>query len=719
MYKFLKNNYELISYSIIALFLELLIIRLVGTEIRIFAYLSNLVLLATFVGLGLGMLTKRYLPLSISGFFLFITSVIVSTNYIVRWPNLEFKLFTGITELLAPLSESYIWFQIDTFSKSGIIIGLLLMALLFIILVLIFAPIGQALGKAIAKGNKPIMAYSINIAASLVGLWAFQAFSTVRFTPYFGIIIALTALVCLSKDRIERLLLIAILITSIAYLSPKVESKTVTYWSPYQKLTLSPAVYPPSELPRPEGWYLEVNNVGYMSLLNLGKIYKSEAEKTLDEVYPEGWPISREFSDHYYLPYQIKPDAKNVLIIGAGGGNDAAAAIRARVPHVDAVEIDPTIIEIGKKYHYEKPYREASVSAIIDDGRAYLERTDKKYDLVVMGLADSHTLSSSLTNVRLDNYLYTKESLTKIKDVLTDNGVLSLSFEVARPWIGDRIQRSIEDVFGAKPKVFEVRSDGVYGWGGVVFVISKNPQVLNNILTGNAPLADFMAANAKNFNSNINPLTDDWPYLYLDKPRLPVIHILVALILGGGLLLVAKRLVGRGSLNWSMFFWGAAFLLFEFQNVSKSSLLFGATWQTNLFTVSAILMLLLGANWAVYKKLIKQRIAFLLLVITIIFEIIFPLHLLNTFSLWQKIIFGSFILNLPLLFGGIIFTNLFAKAKNKAGALGANFLGAVFGGFAEMLSFYFGIHLLLVFVLALYMAGYLLATRSASKLYFK
>lgn len=717
MYKFIKNNYELLSYSFIALFLELLIIRLVGTEIRIFAYLSNLVLLATFVGMGLGMLTKRFLPLSISGFFIFITSVIVSTNYIVRWPNLEFKLFTGITELLAPLSENYIWLQIDTFSKSGIIVGLFLMVMLFIVLVLIFAPIGQALGKAISRGNKPIVAYSVNIAASLVGLWAFQTFSTVRFTPYFGIIIVLATIACLAKDKTEKLFLIVILVVSIAYLVPKVESKTITYWSPYQKLTLSLAAYPPSELPRPAGRYLEVNNVGYMSLLDLGKIYKTDVEKTLDKLYHDGWPINKEFSDHYSLPYQIKPDAKNVLIIGAGGGNDAAAAVRANIPHVDAVEIDPTIIEIGKKFHPEKPYIEASVSAIVEDGRAYLERTNKKYDLVVMGLADSHTLSSSLTNVRLDHYLYTKESLTKIKEVLTDNGVLSLSFEVARPWIGDRIQRSIEDVFGTKPKVFEVRSDSVYGWGGIVFVVSKNPQVLDNILTANVPLADFMAANARNFSSDINPLTDDWPYLYLDKPRLPIIHILVALILGGGLLLVGRRLVGRGSFNWSMFFWGAAFLLFEFQNVSKSSLLFGTTWQTNLFTVSAILLLLLGANWAVHKKLIKQRIAFILLLITIIFEIVFPLHFLNNFSLWQKIIFGSLVLNLPLFFGGIIFTSLFAKAKNKAGALGANFLGSVFGGFAEMLSFYFGIHFLLIFVLALYLIGYAFAIRSKAKLY--
>jgi len=64
--KIIKENFSIILISFISLFLELLIIRLVGTEIRIFAYLSNLVLLAIFVGLGLGMFVKTKISTALS-----------------------------------------------------------------------------------------------------------------------------------------------------------------------------------------------------------------------------------------------------------------------------------------------------------------------------------------------------------------------------------------------------------------------------------------------------------------------------------------------------------------------------------------------------------------------------------------------------------------------------------------------------------------------------
>ena len=56
---FEKNYLKLFLISFLFLFLELLVIRIVSTEIRIFAYMSNLVLLAIFTGSGLGMLVKK------------------------------------------------------------------------------------------------------------------------------------------------------------------------------------------------------------------------------------------------------------------------------------------------------------------------------------------------------------------------------------------------------------------------------------------------------------------------------------------------------------------------------------------------------------------------------------------------------------------------------------------------------------------------------------
>lgn len=706
----IAENRDIILVSFISLFLELLIIRLISTEIRIFAYLSNLVLLAIFVGLGLGMFVKRKFDITLTAFLLFVILTVTSGFYIVRWPNLEFRLFSGITELLAPLSEAYIWLQLDTYSKTGIVVGLFLTVILFSIISLIFVPLGQVLGELFSKSKKPITAYSANITASILGLWAFQAFSIARFTPYLGIVIALGLLIFLAKNQIEKFTLIIILVVSFAYIVPKNELKNIVYWSPYQKLSLSPAIYDSANKdPQPQGWYLEVNNVGYMSLLNLTEEYQATAAARLKDLYHDKVPIDLNFSDHYSLPFKFKPNPENVLIVGAGAGNDAAAAVRNNAVNVDAVEIDPTIIEIGKKFHYEKPYRKNNVHIIIDDGRAYFQRTDKKYDLVIMGLADSHTLSSSMTNLRLDHYLYTEESFAKVKNLLKEDGILFLTFEATRPWIGGRIEKGLTDVFGQTPQVFEIRSRGVFGWGGIAFVVSKNPQVLNNYLSQNPNLAKFISNNHKIYPQNVKPLTDNWPYLYLDKPRLPIIHLFMAFILGGSLFVFRKKFLGSGSINWPMFMWGAAFLLFEFQNISKSSLLFGITWVTNLFTISAILLLLLLANYTVHRKLISPKTSFIFLITTLAVQLFIPLDLLNNLSLILKITLASVILNLPVYFGGIIFTTLFVKAKDKANALGSNFLGSVFGGFAEMLTFLFGIHSLLIIVIGLYFFGFTLA----------
>jgi spermidine synthase len=708
----LKNNYfKIFLISFVFLFLELLVIRLVTTEIRIFAYMSNLVLLAIFSGSGLGMLVKQKFSLNKSMLFFFIISLVLVTKYIVRLPNLEFKLFSGITELLAPLSESHLWLQVDTFSKTGILIGLGLTVLLFLVIAFAFVPIGQYLGRALNQSQKPLVAYSVNVFASLIGMWFFQIFSFSGFSPYLGLFLGQLLLLVLLEEKEEKSRGIIYLIAIIVLLLPRTATQpyeqATTFWSPYQKLVLSPLW--PKEGYQPTGWYLETNNVGYMALLDLSLQSIEKKWKAITEVIK---PSEAEFANAYKLPYQFLPNTKEVLIIGGGGGNDAAAALNAGLKNITVVEIDPTIISLGKKYHPEQPYDHKEVKVYVDDGRAFLQRTSKKYDLVIMSLADSHTVSSSLTNLRLDNYLYTQESLQKIKELLSDKGILFLSFEVGRPWIGDRLQKTLTDVFSQKPLVFEVRSKGAFGWGGIMFVAAKNPSTLNSILKDNQPLAHYINNHKKQYNPNINALTDNWPYLYLDQPRLPIIHLLVAAITLVGLAFFGNRILKGKNFSLVFFFLGVAFMLFEFQNISKSGLIFGTTWTTNLFVISGVLIFILAANLSVAKKIISLQLGFFLLFTTLILQLLIPLKFFNNFSGIIKLIFSLAFLCLPHFFSGIIFASLFQQAKNKAVALGSNFLGSVVGGLLEMFSFLLGINALLYFVIAFYGLGGLFARKS-------
>lgn len=697
----MKRYLRLALTSFIILFLELLLIRLIGTEIRIFAYLSNVVLLAIFVGTGIGMLIKKQFSLRLSALLLTVLVFIIVT-----------KIFAGITDWLSPLSESFIWFQSSTWSAVQILSGIFLTTALFFLIFFIFIPLGQVLGSLFDNTKKSILAYSLNITAALIGMWTFYGLSLLNLSPMIGIIIIQIALVLLidSPKFRRQIITLAIAAAFIGALGLYIEGlQTIPplekIWSSYQKLTLREF---PEQKFRPSGYILQVNNVGYMGLLNISDGYKKlvteEFEKNKD-IYEKrlNRPLDIKFLDQYSLPFILKNDVQDVLIVGAGGGNDVAGAIRAGAKSIDAVEIDRGIVELGKIYHPEKPYSSSNVKVTINDGRAYFRQTDKKYDLIIMGLADSHTLTSSLTDLRLDHYLYTKESFEEIKRILRPEGLLFVSFDVGRPWIGQHISQAMTDSFEHQPLIFDIPDTAIFGWAGTVFAITQNEQTLQEHLKINPDLDKFINSQKINFDGQIKEITDNWPYLYLKGPTLPKIHIIIYLLLIIVFLAFRKSVSWKGNFDWQMFFLGAGFLLYEFQNINKTALLFGNTWITNLSTITAILLLILLANLIYWKKPISLRLSYIGLTLSFLLEIFFPLAILNNLSFLNRLIFGSLILNLPLFFSATIFISLFTSAKEKSTVFASNLIGSAFGGMLEVFSFLLGIKSLLFISLILYL----------------
>src|SRR2546426_9101683 len=84
----------------------------------------------------------------------------------------------------------------------------------------------------------------------------------------------------------------------------------------------------------------------------------------------------RNYRRQYDLPYSIpRFPYHDVLIVGAGTGNDTAAALRGGARHVDAVEIDPAIVALGRQSHPNRPYHDARVRVWVDDARSYFNKT--------------------------------------------------------------------------------------------------------------------------------------------------------------------------------------------------------------------------------------------------------------------------------------------------------------------------------------------------------
>src|SRR5262249_58429733 len=106
------------------------------------------------------------------------------------------------------------------------------------------------------------------------------------------------------------------------------------------------------------------------------------------------YPMSALHNAFYQVPWTLRaktnlPPYKNVLIIGAGSGNDVAIALANGAEHVDAAEIDPVIAELGREHHPAHPYDDPRVTVLVDDARSVMTNADRKYDLIIFALTDS------------------------------------------------------------------------------------------------------------------------------------------------------------------------------------------------------------------------------------------------------------------------------------------------------------------------------------------
>src|SRR6185437_11960282 len=142
-----------------------------------------------------------------------------------------------------------------------------------------------------------------------------------------------------------------------------------------------------------DGYQLTSNSVPYQVGLNLT---------------PERWaqlkvtPGVDEVERCWSWPFQLR-DPGDVLILASGTGCEADKALRFGARTIDAVDIDPVIIKIGKTKHPLASYRSPKVNVVCDDARHFMNVCDKKYDLVVFSYLDSHTVTGIGSSVRLDN----------------------------------------------------------------------------------------------------------------------------------------------------------------------------------------------------------------------------------------------------------------------------------------------------------------------------
>jgi spermidine synthase len=696
--------------SFVGLFLELLLIRWVSTEIRIFAYLQNTVLVVCFLGLGMGCWDCRK-PFALGQILLplFILAGLLAV------PQSR-QTLGRISEMLNGFGGLVIWGGESMGGWKAIgapAFGLLLTFGLMLLIWDMFVPIGRLLGRRLADYPEPIRAYSVNVAGSLLGIWAFVACSAADLPPVGWF--AVFALGCLPflGTGTQRLLDLALLagIVAASVAAGWDPGYPETHWSPYQKLSVRP-VDPSHPQPGDLGAYrINVNNISYQEIIDL----RPDVTDSKPDVYP---PALRGLSQ-YDLPCKLHPRPGPVLVVGAGSGNDVAGALRNGANRVVAVEIDPVILEIGKKYHPEKPYADPRVEVVNNDARSYFETCTEKFDVILFGLLDSHT-TTTMTNARLDHYVYTLESISRAKSLLADGGIIFLSFFSDRPFITNRMAGTLRGVFGQESLMFPVTGTN-YGRGGMVFVQGDLAAVHRRLAADPA-----MAHRIELWRNEYHPepadvprgATDDWPYIYLEKPQIPVLYFLLAGLLAVLFLVGLYRLGNAKSFrswdasSWQFFFLGAAFMLLEVQNVSKAAVVLGNTWLVNAVVISGILCMILVANSLTvrFPRLSAGGCTIgILAACVVLYRMDLAAFGFLPYPI-KAVVVGGFV-SLPMLFSGVVFARSFAAAPRKDTALGANLFGSLVGGVLQSVTFVTGIKALLLIVAALYVAAWLTRTR--------
>ena len=673
----------ILASAALSLFLELAIIRWQATVFPFFAFYKNLSLLSCFAGLGLGyslgrrerVLLFMTLPL-LCWQFIFMLAM----HYGMSWAQFQSLYILPFREQLN------MGLRVTAHLYSGIQTYFVL-AVVFVLTALAFIPVGQLCGCLLERRNK-LTGYGFNLLGSLAGVLLMFVVSAFWTPPSVWFLIAFAVLLCFYVPRRSMLAIGAgVAVLALIVLEWPLSPDLQRIYSPYQLLEVGH------------------NARGLMEIRAAGQYYQRVYDflHTADNL-PSNAAI-RQARDYYDLPYQIVHQPQDVVVVGAGTGNDVAAALRGGAERVDAIEIDPAILLLGREGHPEHPYSDPRVHAVVNDARSFLRTTDRRYDLIVFGLLDSHTLLSQASSVRLDSFVYTVQAMREARARLKPHGVMSLAFSMLHDQLGRKIYLMLQQAFdGNPPLCIEVGYDG-----GVVFLESEDRQV--------SPPPAFLAAGGfSNITATYaNPAlhadvsTDDWPFFYMPQRIYPFSYlVMVGLVLVLSFALTSSFLPGRPQPRSVPFFLlGAGFMLVETKSITELGLTFGNSWQVIGLVIAGILVMAYFANLIVQRFEIGNAVVPYALLVASLMLGWWVARSGGLPSTWTGRLATLGLLTCPLFFSGIIFSTLLKGKGEISGAISANLFGAMCGGLLEYNSMYFGFQFLYLMAASLYVMAFI------------
>ncbi|HXD88184.1 MAG TPA: hypothetical protein VN641_16975 [Urbifossiella sp.] len=790
-----RPTLDLFIVSWLVLFLELTCIRWFPSHIVFLTFFTNIVLLACFVGMSVGCLaarnSSRYLRQTPMWLLLgVLLGLVIEANRDRLLPLIAIgdrknsdQVFFG-----AEAGDS-LPFRVPVEFVAGAF---------FLLIGAVMVGPGQEMGRAFNRVTSRTRAYSANLLGSLAGIGSFAACSYLQLPPivWFAASSLGIGFLLIRPDETnesdagrERTAIIPLTLLACCVGLSSITSgfgivhHRAVFWSPYYRIDFEV-----------DNHLIETNLVGHQIIEPRNRVpIAPNANYALpyllhrDLTGSDGRPVWKPF--------------KKVLIIGAGSGNDVARALQwlgdDKDAWIDAVEIDPVIQRLGALHHPDAPYKDSRVHVHLNDGRNFLRSAQPEtYDLVIFALVDSLVLQLGSGNMRLESYLFTEQALEDVRRALKPSGLCAIYNYFRHGWLAARINAELAQVFGVEPAVIVLTAEPkdnikladtdaaiaftafLAGSKEVIDPLRKKFQENGNSywLPGDRPphptgtIGHFglqkpgplppPPKEAASINPHVIPTdwralrvaaveplgklplaTDDWPFLYVREPGIPLVTwrgmvVMAVLSLVLWFLYRPRNPVGRAvpdfddSLTTSTkmsgtatkmsgtarstdaqlglmlrsFFLGAGFMLVETKAVVQMALLFGSTWMVNTVVFAAILVMSLAGTLFVAKFTPKRLELFYMgLFAAAAVAIAVPLDTFLGMDRSVQIAASCALVFAPIAFAGVIFATTFARSRQPDRVFGANVAGALLGGIAENASVFLGFQYLLCVAVGFYL----------------